>query len=77
MLNAQTIASVVILTPDVVRMNAQREQVIVNFIDSPLGKACNAFGKKNADGHTSVELWSGDEVQHQVFKKTLEHELFA
>jgi hypothetical protein len=75
-LNLQTVVNVTILTPDVVRMNAQRERIIQNSISSPLGKTCNAFGSPNADGFTSVELWGGDEQQRLAFKQALAAELF-
>lgn len=76
MLNAQNVVNVLILTPDVVRMNAQRERIMQDAITSPLGKTCNAFGTTNADGFTSVELWGGDEVQRQTFKKVLANDLY-
>jgi hypothetical protein len=65
-----------ILTPDVVRMNARREQIMQDAITSPLGKTCNAFGNPNADGFTSVELWGGDEIQRQTFKQVLINDLY-
>lgn len=75
MLNSQTVIDVVILTPDVVRMNARREQIVQDFVNSRAGENCKAFGVKNADGFTSIELWGGDTVQRQAFKQALETEL--
>lgn len=76
MLNAQNVVNVLILTPDVVRMTAQREQIMQDSISSPLGKTCNAFATKNADGFTSVELWGGDDIQRRTFKQVLSTELY-
>lgn len=69
-------AAVLILTLDEVRNNSQRSAVVGEFIKFESAKACNPFVFKDDRGLVAkVELWAGDDVQHQAFVQSLKYEL--
>lgn len=72
MFEVDFVCGAMILSPDPVRMNPAREQIIREFVDGPDGKQCNAIiGYDRAGELASIDLFAGDALQREAFKQTL------
>lgn len=78
MFQVTTIAGTMILTPDVVRMTPAREQVIRDFAKTQHGVNCAASIDTHVNGTLkSVDLFGGDELQREAFRKALTAEVLG
>lgn len=71
MFDTTHIGDIMILTPDVVRMNDQREKAIRDFAKTKGSDVCASIDT-NVDGSLkSIDLFGGTTVQRESFKEGL------
>lgn len=70
MFEVETIQSVMIITPDTLRMNPEREQMIYEFTNNKIGVECSAY-IANINNANSIMLFGGDDSQRKLFMDEL------
>lgn len=77
MFDVDHINGVMVLTPDVVRMNTVRAEAIREHVATDIGLTCKAFCLADSQGNLNgVELWAGDPAEREAFKESLTKAVF-
>lgn len=71
MFDTTHIGDIMILTPDVVRMNGQREQAIRDFAKANGSIVCASIDTHVDGSLKSVDLFGGTPVQRESFREGL------